>query len=163
MSDGTHLSNFAGNKNEWPVYMTIGNLYSKIHQGPLTHSVVIIALVPIPIYNHNIAQKRQDEQRQTNREVLNEELWWLLPPVTLKQNPSAGSGYYKVLCADGNYRHSKQVMAAWLAECPEYSDLHHLERHVCFWPDCRKSELRDFVHSDKQHPLAGSQPLYNAQ
>jgi len=26
MSDGTHLSNSAGNKKVWPVYMTIGNL-----------------------------------------------------------------------------------------------------------------------------------------
>jgi len=31
MSDGTHLSNFACHKKEWPVYMTIGDLSSKIH------------------------------------------------------------------------------------------------------------------------------------
>jgi len=34
MSDGTHLSNFAGDMTEWPVYMTIGNLSSKICQMP---------------------------------------------------------------------------------------------------------------------------------
>jgi hypothetical protein len=26
MSDGTHISNFTGDKEEWPVYMTSGNL-----------------------------------------------------------------------------------------------------------------------------------------
>jgi len=66
MSDGIHLSNFSGNKEEWPVYMTIGNLTSKIRQMPSTHSVVMVALLLIPIKNRNIPQKRLDEQQQTN-------------------------------------------------------------------------------------------------
>jgi hypothetical protein len=66
MSDGTHLSNFAGNKKEWPVYMTIGNPSSKIRQMPSTHSIVMVTLLPIPIKNRDIPQKRLDEQRQTN-------------------------------------------------------------------------------------------------
>ena len=112
MSDGTHLSNFAGDKKEWPVYMTIGNLSSKIRQMPSTHSVVMVALLPIPIKNRNIPQKRLDEQRQTNREVLNEVLRRVLQPLTFKLNPSAESGYYNVLCADGNFRRCKPVLAA---------------------------------------------------
>jgi len=63
MSDGTHLSNFAGDKKEWPVYMTIGNLSSKIRQMPSTHTVVLVALLLIPLPNHNIPQKRLDELR----------------------------------------------------------------------------------------------------
>src|SRR5258705_9685318 len=114
MSDGTHLSNFAGNKKEWPVYMTIGNLSWKIRQTPSTHSVVLVALLPIPIKNRNIPQKQLDEQRQTNREVLHEVLWRLLQPLIFKQNPSAGSGYYNVLFADGNFRRCKPDLAAWL-------------------------------------------------
>ena len=67
MSNGTHLSNFAGNKKEWPVYMTIGDQSSKICQIPSTHSIVIVALLLIPIKDCIIPQKRLDEQRQTNR------------------------------------------------------------------------------------------------
>jgi len=63
MSDGTHLSNFAGDKKEWPVYMTIGNLSSMIRQMPSTNSILMVALLPIPIKNSNIPQKRLDEQR----------------------------------------------------------------------------------------------------
>jgi adenosyl cobinamide kinase/adenosyl cobinamide phosphate guanylyltransferase len=96
MSDGTHLSKFAADKTEWPGYMTIGNLSSKIHQMPSMHSIVMVALVTIQIKNLNIAQKRLDEQRQTNQEVLNKFLQWLLQPLTVKQDPSAGSGYYNV-------------------------------------------------------------------
>jgi hypothetical protein len=152
MSDRTHLSNFADDNIEWPEYMTIGNLSSKICQMPSTHSVVMVALLPSPMKNHNILQTRPHEQRQTNREVLNEVLRRVLHPLTFEQNPSAESGYYNILCADGNFRRCKLVLAAWLADCPEYSDLHHLERHVCFWCQCPKNELGDYVPPDKQHP-----------
>jgi len=54
MSDGTHLPNFAGNKKGWPVYMTIGNLSSKLCQMPSMHSVVMVSLLPIPNKNRNI-------------------------------------------------------------------------------------------------------------
>jgi prepilin-type processing-associated H-X9-DG protein len=152
MSNRTHLSNFAGDKKEWPVYMTIRNLSSKICQTPSTHSIVIVALLPIPIKDPNIPQKRLDEQRHTNREVLNDVPRQLLRALTFKQHPSAGSGYSNVLFADGNFRRCKPVLAAWLADCPEYCELHHLERHVCFWCEYPKNELADYVHPDKQHP-----------
>jgi hypothetical protein len=84
--------------------------------------------------------------------VLNEVLRRVLQPLTFKQNPSAESGYYNVLCADGNFRRCKPVLAAWLAVCAEYSNLHHLERHVCFWCECPKNELGDYVPPDKQQP-----------
>jgi hypothetical protein len=73
-SDGTHLSNFAGDNNEWPVYMTIGILSSKLHQMPSTHGILLVTLLAIPIKNRKIPQKRLDEQRHTNREVLKEVL-----------------------------------------------------------------------------------------
>jgi len=66
MSDGTHLLNFAGDKKEWPVYMTIGNLSLKIRQMPSMHTIVMVALLPIPIKNRNIPPKRLDEPRQRN-------------------------------------------------------------------------------------------------
>jgi hypothetical protein len=132
--------------------MTIGNLSSKIHQMPSTHSIVMVALLLILIKNRNIPPKRLDKQQQTNREVLNEVLQRVLHPLTFKQNPSAESGYYNILCADVNFRYCKPVLAAWLADCPGYSNLHHLERHVCFWYEYPKNELGDFVPADKQHP-----------
>jgi len=152
MSDGTHLSNFAGDQKEWPVYRTIGNLSSNIRWMPSTHSVVMVALLTIPIKNRNIPQKRLDEQWQTNREVLNEVLRQLLQPLTFKHNPSAESGYYNVLFVDGKFRCCKPVLAAWLAGYPEYSDLHHFKRHVCFWCECPNNDLGDYVPPDKKHP-----------
>jgi len=93
MSDRTHISNVAGDKNEWPVYMMLGDLSSKMRQMPSKHSVRMVALLPILIRNRNIPQKRLDEQQQTNREVLNEVLSRLLQPLIFKQNPSAENRY----------------------------------------------------------------------
>jgi len=152
LSNGTHLSNVAGDKKEWPVSMTIGNLSSKIRQMPSTHTVAMVNLLPIPIKHCNIPPKGLNQQWQPNRDVLNEVLRRVLQPLTFKDNLNAESGYYKVLCADGNFRHCKPVLAAWLADCPERSDLHHLERHVCFWCKCPKNELWDSVPPDEQHP-----------
>jgi hypothetical protein len=66
LSDRTHLSSFDGGKKQWPVYMTIGNLSSKICQMPSVHTVVMVTLLHIPIRNLNFPQKWLDEQRQTN-------------------------------------------------------------------------------------------------
>jgi hypothetical protein len=40
-------------------------------------------------------------------------------------------------------------LAAWFADCPGYSHLNHLERHVCFLWECPKNALGDYVPSDK--------------
>jgi hypothetical protein len=149
MLDGTHHSNFTGDKTDWPEYMAIGNESSKICQMPSTPSIIMVALLPIPIKNPTIPQKWLDEEWQTNREVLNMVLWLVLQPFTFAQNPRANSMYYNVLCADGNFRNCKPAIAAWLADCPEYTDVHHLERHVSFWCECPKNELRDYVPPDK--------------
>jgi len=117
-----------------------------------THSVVMVALLPIPIKNCNIPQKRLNEQREANWEMMNEVLRRALHRITFKQNASAESANYKVLCADGNFRRCKPVLAEWLADCPQYSDLHHCERHVCFWWECSKNEVGDYDLPDKQHP-----------
>ena len=103
----------------------------------------MVALLPTPIKNGNIPQMQLDEHQQKTRQVLNGVLRRILQPLTIKSYPSAECWYYIVLCADGNVRHCKPVLRAWLAEWPEYSDLHHLERHVCFRCECPKIELGD--------------------
>jgi len=77
---------------------------------------------------------------------------WYSSLSAFEQNPGAESGYHNVLCADGNFSPSKPVSAAWLADCPEYRDPHHRERHVWFWCECPKNELGDYIPPDEQHP-----------
>jgi len=119
---------------------------------PTMHSVIVVALLPIPIKNHNIHQRWLDEQKQTNRDVPKAVLQRVLQPLTTKQNPSPDSVYYNVLCADGNFRHCKPVSAALLEGCPEYSDQHHPKWFVCFWCECPKNEPGDYMRLDNEQP-----------
>jgi len=151
MSNGIHPSNFAGDTKEWPVYMTIGNLSSKIHQMPSMHSIIMVAVLPIPIKNYNIPRMWFGKQQQSNRTVLNYVLQQVLQPVTFKQNPSPESRYYSILCADRNFRRCKPVFAVWLADCPEHTDQYHLEWHVCIWCDCPKDALEHYGPPDNGH------------
>jgi len=68
MSGGTSLSNFAGNKKECPLNMTIGNQSTNICQMPLTCRIVMVALLTIQLKNRNIPLHRVDQQQQSNRE-----------------------------------------------------------------------------------------------
>ena len=152
MSDGTHLSNFSGDKKLCPDYIPIANLSSEICQMPSMHTVTMVALLPIPIINCNVHKKRLHEHRQTNQEVLNTVPLQGFQHVTFKHNLNPERGYYNVLLADRNFRRCRRVLAAGLAEYPEYRDLHHLECHVCCWCECPNNDLGDIVPSDQQHP-----------
>jgi len=112
----------------------------------------MVALLPIPINNRNILQKRVDVQRQTNREVLNEVLSPVPQLLTFKQNPNTRERVLQCSLCRWQLQAWKPVLAPWLPDCPEYGDLHHLERDVCFCCECPKNELGDYVPSDKQHP-----------
>jgi len=152
MSNQTHLLKFAGDIEVLPVCMTIGNLSSMIHQMPSTHSIIIVALRPIPINICNSPQIQLHEQWQSNRQVQNRVHRQVLLPLTFMQNPCAKIGYYNILYEDDNFIGCKLVLEAWLADCHEYSNLHHVKQHVCLSCDCPKNNLRDYVPPDKQYP-----------
>ncbi|KAH0603944.1 uncharacterized protein H6S33_006975 [Morchella sextelata] len=47
-SDGTHLTNFSGDKKTWPIYMMIGNIPGKVRSKPLTKVHLLLTLLSIP-------------------------------------------------------------------------------------------------------------------
>jgi len=69
-------------------------------------------------------------------------VWRVLQLLTCKSNPGTGSRYCDSLCADGTSRRCKPVLAAWLPDWPEYSDIHHLKRHVCFGASVQRTNLQ---------------------
>ena len=46
-SDKTNLSQFRGDKQAWPVYLTIGNISKDIHCQPCSHGTVLIGYLPV--------------------------------------------------------------------------------------------------------------------
>jgi hypothetical protein len=77
---------------------------------------------------------------------------WYSTHSPLNKIPALRVGITMFLSADFNFRCCKPDLAAWLAECPEDSDQHHLVRYGSVWCMCPKHELGDDMPSDKQHP-----------
>jgi prepilin-type processing-associated H-X9-DG protein len=90
-------------------------------------------------------------QWQTHQEILNKVQLRELEHLTFKRNPSSESSDYNVLFADGHIRRCEVIFPAFLADWPEYSNLHYVERHVCFWCECATIQLGDHFSADKQH------------
>jgi len=152
-SDETNLSNSVGDKNQLPVFISIGNRCLKIFQMHSMHSVIKVTPLQIRTKNCNIPQKWVNEHHQTNWEVQNEDLQGILQPLTFKQNSGARSGYYNVSGDDGNFRCCNSVGAVRLADYAENSTLHHLEWHSGICCECPKHWLGDYDTSKKQCPL----------
>jgi hypothetical protein len=111
----------------------------------------MVALLAIPIKCYNIPQKQLDWPRPNNLEILTKVLWRGLQPLTFKQNHSGKCGNHSIACADGKFNFWKLLLAAWLVDCPEYSNLYNHKRPVRFWCEYRKNELQDYVHSGMHH------------
>jgi hypothetical protein len=109
----------------------------------------MVTVLCIPIKRRGVAWDGLDVLHRTKGEVLDEMIRRVLQPFTCIQHPSTNSGYYNVLCADGNFRRCIPHLSAGLPDCPDYSYLHHLKREVCFCCEGHLNELGDHHHSDK--------------
>ena len=47
-SDKTHLTNFSGNQNAWPLYLTNGNNQKDILCTPEENTLILVGLIPCP-------------------------------------------------------------------------------------------------------------------
>ncbi|KAG8865445.1 hypothetical protein FRC20_009827 [Serendipita sp. 405] len=46
-SDSTHLTQFGGGKKAWPVYLTIGNVSSRVRNRPSQRAWMVVAYIPV--------------------------------------------------------------------------------------------------------------------
>ena len=145
MSDATHLTNFSGDKKAWPVYMTVGNLSASARMAPAMHSVLLVALLPIPIKMRDISASLYNAQKEHNRMVLQYVLRHFLSPLM-----DADKRVFYAKCADGHFRHCVASPAAWIADYPEHRDLHNLKNGLCYWCECPQPEMGDLP--TQQHP-----------
>ncbi|KAI5777456.1 hypothetical protein EDC01DRAFT_781312 [Geopyxis carbonaria] len=90
-SDETHLTNFSGGKNAWPVYMTMGNL----------NATVLVALLPIKPKKSGIRGNGDNEMSQQAKQALYTVLRSLLEPLNQFANPEHQGRPVEMLCADG--------------------------------------------------------------
>ncbi|KIK32748.1 hypothetical protein CY34DRAFT_27161 [Suillus luteus UH-Slu-Lm8-n1] len=91
-SDKTSLSQFRGDQEVWPVYLTLGNISKDIRRQPSKHASILIAYLPISKL----------------------ECFSLLEPLV-----SAGKDGVDVICPDSRVRRMHPILAAYVADFPE--------------------------------------------
>jgi hypothetical protein len=131
LSDSTHLTNFAGDKKAWPVYMTIGNIHSTVRMKPTMHSVVLVALLPQPLKARDVPLSHKNKQKKHNRLIQQTVLDYLLQPLS-----NAQDWQFDAFCSDENWRRCHAVLSGWIGDYPE-----HVFLQGCGYGNCPHCEV----------------------
>ncbi|RPA70895.1 hypothetical protein BJ508DRAFT_195847, partial [Ascobolus immersus RN42] len=117
-SDETFQTNFSGDKNIWPLNITIGNILSKFRNRPTHSAWRLLALLPIRPKKNASGKVDADEEMRSSLETIQEVMTLILQECI----PLWQKGI-EVLCPDGKVRIGHPVVAGWLGDYPEYIKL----------------------------------------
>jgi hypothetical protein len=140
MSDETHLTNFSGDKKAWPLYMTIGNLSTKVRCKPTMQSVVLVALLPIHLKMKKMAESLKELQREWNAKVANRVLEYIF-----RSLGSAERCKFNALCADGKRRLCHPRISGWIADYPETLEMTKTRNGWCNKCEQAKDKLGQYT------------------
>ena len=125
MSDQVNLTNFSGDKKAWPVYMTIGNLPSTIHNRPGSMVSLLLGLLPIPL---NLAKSSRADKlsRLINADTMRRVFELSFAPLN-----GGGQKGAPIDCADGKIWRCFPIMSVWIADHIENVTLHGIKFNAC--------------------------------
>ncbi|KAF7333807.1 hypothetical protein MVEN_02337600 [Mycena venus] len=109
-SDKTRLSQFSGDKQAWPVYLSVGNLSKATRSKPSERATVLLGYIPVCKLNCFSKQ---------NRSAAGYQLFHRCMRIMLDSLVSAGNDGVDMLCADGRMGRVYPILAAYIADYPE--------------------------------------------
>jgi hypothetical protein len=141
-SDGTHLTNFGGDKKAWPIHLTIENMKSSVWSKPTGHLLILLKLLPVPptLGNNSLANSALRCQIQM---VLHRALGEIFQ--SIRECSQEGE---LIGCTDGYERLCFPVLSGRIADQPEHANLQNISNSSC--PRC-KVEFHSFG-STRQSP-----------
>jgi hypothetical protein len=151
-TDKTALTSFAGGKQAWPVYLTIGNLPKELRRKPSSHATLLIGYLPVS----KMAAFKKADRAKANANLFHYCMGKILAP--LRQ---AGSEGVLMGCADGRVRHCYLILAAYVADNPEQCLIaccKNTRCHRCVIPSNRRGEYVPPGHRARDPDFAPRNP-----
>ncbi|KAH9830310.1 uncharacterized protein C8Q71DRAFT_817709 [Rhodofomes roseus] len=109
-SDKTQLTPFSGDKQAWPVYLTIGNIDQSVRQSPSKRAMVLLGYLPATkLQCFPKAQRSLEGYR-----LFHYAMSLMLDPLIV-----AGTRGEKMPCSDGWVREIYPILAGYMADYPE--------------------------------------------
>jgi hypothetical protein len=98
-SEQVHLTNYSGDKKEWPENFSLGNIDSTIRSKPSNLASILVALLSVPPKYHFKGHGKttaMKEQQIHHREVIRKVFELIFHPLDMLFNTAK-----HMLCADG--------------------------------------------------------------
>ncbi|EPQ55314.1 hypothetical protein GLOTRDRAFT_129596 [Gloeophyllum trabeum ATCC 11539] len=124
-SDKTQLSRHRGDKEAWPVYLTIGNIEKATRRLPSSHAMILIGYLPVAELAC-ISEKA--------RSAVGYKLYHFCMRRILESLVKAGSEGVEMVCADRWVRLVFPILAAYVADHPERCLIACCKQNRC--PQC---------------------------
>ena len=129
-SDKTQLTEFTGNKQAYPVYLTIGNIPRSIRRKPSKKATVLLAYLSADkILSSTMSDAKKTSQLQR---LFHESLKMILEPLV-----EAGKNGVEMADGKGYIRKVHPILACYVADYPEQCLISTVKYGTC--PKCHTS------------------------
>ncbi|KIY69492.1 hypothetical protein CYLTODRAFT_452584 [Cylindrobasidium torrendii FP15055 ss-10] len=142
-TDKTQLTVFRGNKQAYPVYLTLGNIPGRLRRQPSQQACILVGYLPIEKAAKPGLSKRQFSARQ--QLIFHAAMRHLLDPLV-----NAGKHGVEMTSGSGEVHLVHPILAAYVADYPEQCLVTCSKSGTCPKCKCGADNLNDFT---TQYPL----------